>query len=68
MFVAPAEKKLVLKNELLRYRDFKIFGPFLAKNDLFSFIISKNPLGIPVFVIFYGLARGSAWKTNKNKV
>ena len=51
--------KLVLKNVFLRYRDFKIFGPFLAKNDLFSFNISENPLGIPVFVIFYGLVCGS---------
>ena len=46
-------RKLVLKNVFLRYRDFKIFGPILTKNDLFSFNISKSPLSTPVFAIFF---------------
>ena len=52
------------KNEFLKYRDFNFFCPFLAKNDVFSFNISKNPLGIPVFVIFF--LWFSVWKYMKN--
>ena len=56
--------QLLFENVILRYRDLKTFGLFLAKIDLFSVNISKNLLIIPVFVIFLWF---STWKYMKNQ-
>ena len=50
--------QVLFENVFLRYRVFKIPGPFSAKTGLFQVNISQNPRNQPSLVVFYGLVCG----------
>ena len=60
--------KVDSKNVFLRYRDFKLWDPFLAKFGPFSRNISKYPKNIGYFWVLNDTNHGDTWKTIKNQV